>query len=203
MNYSLKDVTNNFLGRSNRINKSEIIAGRGCWYLVKINIDRGSSKYMYQRKHVRHFADDKHVRNFAENILKSNIWNDNCRIRVHISPKFTPKVPLTNKPLQVWLVSWRRICDKSLSELNDPLVYRSICISPGLTVLTHSMGGKALCSCNHVELLCSLMDSLSITCFVVLSHKISKYGFCNTLIDNYGTSALYGFVHNFAQCLEM
>ena len=53
---------------------------------------------------------------FADDIFKCNFWNDNLQILIKLSLKFVSKGPICNHPALVWMVAWRRIGDKLLSE---------------------------------------------------------------------------------------
>ena len=72
------------------------------------------------RRNRRHFADD---------IFQCIFLNENEWISLRISLKFVPKVRINNIPSLVQVMTWRRPCDKPLSE---PMMVRlptHICVT--------------------------------------------------------------------------
>ena len=55
-------------------------------------------------------------RHCPDEIFKCIFMNGKFFILIIISPKFVPTGPIDNKPALVWIMAWRRIGDKPLSE---------------------------------------------------------------------------------------
>ena len=72
------------------------------------------------RQNGRHFADD---------IFKCIFFKENVWIPIKISLKFIPNGPINNIPALVLIMTWRRSCDKPISE---PMMVRlptHICVA--------------------------------------------------------------------------
>ena len=76
-------------------------------------------------------------RHFADDIFRCIFMNEKLHILIEISLKFTHKGPIDNNPALVYIMAWRRIGDKPLSEpmLKDSLTH--ICDTKGRWVKTH------------------------------------------------------------------
>ena len=55
-------------------------------------------------------------RHFADDIFRCIFVNEKFYILIKISLKFVPKGSIDNTPALVWIMAWRRIGDKPLSE---------------------------------------------------------------------------------------
>ena len=53
---------------------------------------------------------------FADNIFRYIFVNEKFWILIQISLQFVPKCPVDRTPLLIWIMAWRRIGDKLLSE---------------------------------------------------------------------------------------
>ena len=58
----------------------------------------------------------QYCRQFPDDIFKCIFLNENMSILIKISQKFIPKGPINNIPALVQIMTWRRPCDKPLSE---------------------------------------------------------------------------------------
>ena len=66
---------------------------------------------------------------FPENISKCNFLKENVYILIRISLKFVPKGPIINNPALVYIMAWRRPCDKPLSEPMMVSLSTHICVT--------------------------------------------------------------------------
>ena len=63
-----------------------------------------------------HLPVDKMAATFTDGILKHIFLNENIRISIQFSLRFVPKGPIDNIQVLVWIMAWRWIDDKPLSE---------------------------------------------------------------------------------------
>ena len=84
-----------------------------------------------------HLPPGQNGRHFADDIFRCIFMNEKLHILIEISLKFTHKGPIDNNPALVYIMAWRRIGDKPLSEpmLKDSLTH--ICDTKGRWVKTH------------------------------------------------------------------
>ena len=80
-------------------------------------------------------------RRFADDTFKRIFLNENVLIFIKISLKFVPKGPITNNPVLVQIMAWRRSGDKPLSE--PMMVYWHIYASLGLNELNIDNGSMS------------------------------------------------------------
>ena len=66
---------------------------------------------------------------FPDEIFKWVFLNENIWISIKISPKFVPKGPISNIPVLVQIMAWRRPGDKPLSETMMVRLPTHICVT--------------------------------------------------------------------------
>ena len=91
-----------------------------------------------------HWRRDKMAAIFLDDIFKCIFLNEKFCILVKISLKFVPKGPIDNNPALVYIMDWRRICDKPLSEPMLILFYWHI-------YLTLRGGGELTATWRHCK----------------------------------------------------
>ena len=82
-----------------------------------------------QHQRVNTLRPRQNGRHFADDIFNCIFLNENVSIPIKISLKFVPKVPISNIPALVQIMTWRRPGDKPLSDPMMVSLPTHICIT--------------------------------------------------------------------------